>query len=83
MPELSPDDVAKLNQLLRKTRNIRAVGIALKIDAESIVIGPPLTRGNGTPSDDSALPAPTQRYQVYTPVDDTLVPIWTYPRFSS
>jgi len=29
------------------------------------------------------IPPPTQRYQVYTPIDDTLKPIWTYPRFSS
>jgi hypothetical protein len=28
------------------------------------------------------IPAPTARYQVYTPVDDTLVPIWTAARFS-
>jgi len=83
MPELSTDDIAKLNQLLRKVRNIRGVGIKIEVNREGIVIGPPLTRGNGMPSDDSALPAPTQRYQVYTPVDDTLVPIWTYPRFSS
>lgn len=30
-----------------------------------------------------SLPAPTQRYQVYTPIDDSLVPIWTDARFSS
>jgi hypothetical protein len=32
--------------------------------------------GSGT-----SIPAPTARYQVYTPLDDTLVPIWTTLRF--
>jgi hypothetical protein len=32
--------------------------------------------GGGEP-----LPKPTQRYQVYTPIDDTLIPIWTDIRF--
>lgn len=27
------------------------------------------------------LPQPTDRYQVFTPIDDTLVPIWTTARF--
>jgi hypothetical protein len=31
----------------------------------------------------SPIPAPTQKYQVYTPIDDTLVPIWTTARFSA
>ncbi|MDB5295301.1 MAG: hypothetical protein JWO31_1284 [Phycisphaerales bacterium] len=29
----------------------------------------------------SSLPAPTAKYQVYTPIDDTLVPVWTGIRF--
>jgi hypothetical protein len=33
-------------------------------------------------SSGSSLPAPTAKYQVYTPVDDSLVPVWTVMRFS-
>lgn len=31
----------------------------------------------------ATIPAPTERYQVYTPIDDSLVPVWTDIRFSS
>jgi hypothetical protein len=31
----------------------------------------------------ASIPKPTERYQVYTPIDDTLVPIWTDLRFAN
>ena len=35
------------------------------------------------PSGGSSIPKPTQKYQVYTPIDDTLKPVWTYLRVQS
>jgi len=82
---LAPEDIRALRQMQNWIRKFSLTGPGVVMSKNTPETYSAYISGGGSVniSSTSTIPKPTQRYQVYTPIDDTLKPIWTYPRFSS
>lgn len=80
--EVTPADRREFQRIKAKVDSLRGVGVVNTHDA-IVISPPPPAPPKGVPSPPFKMPAPTRLYQVYTPVDYTLKPVWTSCRFTS